>query len=170
MDPLTQALAIDVANGRAKAAAPPAQKRVIKIDAAKRLITVWGYISKDPSNQIVPAEHTTDDGTVVDHSGDVLDVDDLEAAMHVFARGDHDVDEMHENGVGDAPEGAEMRAEAMEWFVFTEPDRKALGLPDDFPEGVILKIKIHDDDLFAKVESGDLPMLSLAGAFEEAAA
>ena len=74
---------------------------------------------------------------------------------------------MHENGTGDAPEGAKLRAEAVEWFVFTPSDREALGLPDDFPEGVILKIKIHDDELFAKVQSGELPMLSLAGAFEE---
>lgn len=143
-------------------------QRITHKDAAKRLVTVVGYVCRDKANRLVPAEHTDTDGTVVDHSGEMLSIHDLEASMHVFAEGDRDVDRMHENGVGPTP--GQSRAKAVEWFVFTPEDKaalKPLGMDPDFPEMVLLKIKVLDDELWREVEAGKLPMLSLAGRFAE---
>jgi hypothetical protein len=51
----------------------------------------------------------------------------------------------------------------VESMVFTPAKKKLLGLPDDFPEGVVLGFRIHDDTAWKRVRSGELKMLSLAG-------
>lgn len=140
--------------------------RVLKVDDERRLVTIVGYVSRDPAGRILAPEHRDDDGTAVDHSGETISAEDLEDAISAYMATDRDVDVMHEQGTG---EESKLAAECVQAFVFTDNDVEALeglGMDADFPRMALLKIKVHSDELWADVKAGKLPMASLAGFFE----
>ena len=106
--------------------------------------------------------HTTDDGQVVDTSGDVIDDPqsqrELEEAFYGYVKAYRDGDAGHELF------GA---ATMIEGFVVTK-EKKAAGLfPDDMDEGIYLGFQAQDtpdgDILWDGIKSGRLTSMSIVG-------
>lgn len=130
---------------------------IAKLIEDERIVIGWGYVCRDIANKIVSADRTTADGIVVDWSGEVVDIDDLEKAMYAYVEKSRKAERMHD-GDSDGPVGT------LVVHLTTSPSVKAaLGLPDDFPEGTILGYRIDDDDTWEDLRTGKLKMLSLRG-------
>lgn len=115
-----------------------------KLDAKKRLVTGWASIV------------TSKDGVpIIDHDDDVILVDDLEKAVHELGMdgGAGKVSDMHES---------DGKASIVESMVVSKEKREALGFGTG-PEGWIVTLKVHDDELMKQIESGEKAELSLKG-------
>ena len=128
--------------------------KATSIEGDKRLVFGWGYVTKDVNNVLVPPEQTMEDGTVVDHSGEVVDIQNLEEVTYDFVLKSRAGDVMHDGPVV---------AHLVESIVFTAEKKKALNLPDEYPEGVFLGFYVADDTAWKSIRSGKLAMFSLFG-------
>lgn len=124
--------------------------RLLKIDDERRLATV-----------IVSTVTKADGTVVVDHQDDTITIDDLEDAfIDAFADGGAGMgDEMHERlDVADV----------VQHFTLSKAEWAALGaamgveLPP-MPEVGIAKMRVTDDETWARVKKGDLPEMSFTG-------
>lgn len=115
----------------------------------KRLVFGWLYVCRKV------------DGTpVVDHSGETIAIEDLEAATYDFALRSRKAGKMH----GRTVDGVEQVGRLAEVICFTPEKRKALGIPDGIvPDGTWVGFKIDDDAAWEGVKSGKFKMLSLGG-------
>lgn len=117
---------------------------VTKTDAAQQNVFGWAYVCK-----------RADGEQVVDHSGEMIDVADLEAAAYEFVVDSREGGDLHK---GDAV------ATMIESVVFTEEKAAALGIPaGTMPTGWWVGFHVPDADVFAKVAAGDRAMFSIAG-------
>jgi len=117
-------------------------KLVIKSkDEQRHTISGWAYVSKAAS------------GEVVDHSGQSIDIHELEKGMQRFMKEGAFSGEMHR---GDAPNPV------LECYTFTPEKIAALGLPSDFPQGTVVTIEVGPE-AYAKVKEGSYMMLSIEG-------
>lgn len=114
----------------------------------RHYVSGWAYVSK------------ADGDVVVDHSGQSIDIHELERAMQQFAKDGAVSGEMHE---GAAPNPV------VESFTFTPEKIEALGLPADFPQGTVITIEV-DEPTFQKVKNGSYMMFSIEGKALETAA
>jgi hypothetical protein len=119
-----------------------------------RVVTLWGYVCRDVSAKVTPRDRLTEDGIVVDHSGEVIDIYELEKAVWGYVEDSREGDVMHTDRVVMQLVGA---------LTTTPETKKALGLPDDMPEGVILQYRVDDDEAWAAIKDGRLAMGSLFG-------
>lgn len=126
--------------------------KVTKLQEDERLVFGWGYLCKDPSAKFTPPDRLTDDGVVVDWSGEIIDIEDLERAVYKYVENCREGDVMHEG---------QATATLVESFVVTAEKKAILGLDDDFPEGVLLGFRVEDDAAWKAVKSGEFPMFSL---------
>lgn len=127
---------------------------VVSKSEEHRVVTLWGYVCRDPLAKVAPRERITDDGTVVDHSGEVVDVYELEKAVWDYVENSREGDVMHTDAVTMMLVGS---------MTFTPELKKMLGLDASFPEGTLLQYRVHDDDAWEAVKSGKLSMGSLLG-------
>ena len=106
--------------------------------------------------------HTTPDGTVVDHSGDIVDTPEaqaaLEQAFYTYVK---------ESRSGDMEHNVFGAADMIEGFIVTT-EKKAAGLfPDSMDEGIYVGFQAQDTDdgdvLWDGVKSGRLKALSIVG-------
>lgn len=117
---------------------------VTKIDPTERNVFGWAYVSK-----------TADGEQVVDHSGEMVDTAELEAAAYEFVVASREGGDLHK---GDAV------ATMIESVVFTEEKAAALGIPaGTMPVGWWVGFHVPDPEVFAKVASGERAMFSIAG-------
>jgi hypothetical protein len=122
---------------------------ITKIDPDRRIFGGWAYVAKNRDGQ-----------TVVDRSGDVVDTpqawQELVDAFYEYALEVRVGDEMHENfGV----------SKLAEFFVSDEERWEQMGIPEGvLPKGVFVSYLALDDDLWAKIKSGDYRSLSIVGA------
>jgi len=123
--------------------------------------TVWtGKVAKvDEDKRLVSAiysEVTDADGKpVIDLQGDIIRIDDLEAAdIEAFADGG-----LRKGGEMHAKIGG---ADVVQHYTLSKVEREAFGFGTG-PEIGIVKLRVTDDALWAKVKAGDLPALSIAG-------
>lgn len=131
--------------------------KIEKVDEEHRVVSGWGYVCRDVAHKLVSKDRTTDDGQVVDHSGEVVDVFDLEKAMWGYVETSRKCDVMHDE---------EPVAVMVGHLTFTPELKKTIvpgGMDADFPEGTFLQYRVTDDDAWAAVKSGELKMFSLAG-------
>lgn len=100
---------------------------------------------------------------VVDSQGDVITIGDLEDAF---------IDAFAEGGI---QKGGEMHrrigADIVQNFTLSRAERAALsaagmGVDADGPEFGIVKFRVYDDALWARVKAGELPEVSIAGTGE----
>lgn len=117
---------------------------ITKRDDAKRLIYGWAAVV------------TKADGTpVVDLQGDITPIDEIEKAAHKAlafgGRGKTGVQHEH-TGVGDIVESA----------IINKAFRDAHSMPPG-PEGWWVGMKIHSDDVWKRITSGELSELSFKG-------
>lgn len=117
---------------------------VAKADEEKHMVFGWASVAK------------LSDGTVVqDYQKDVLDIDELEAAVYEYVLYFRDGGEMHQRrGIG----------VLVESVVFTPQKLEAMGIPEGtVPYGWWIGMKITDDDVWDKVKQGAYSMFSIEG-------
>lgn len=96
------------------------------------------------------------DGSIpLDWQGDVIAPETLEKAATNFM--------MDYRGSGVMHEGGEVGT-VVESIVFTKEKQAAIGIPEGtVPQGWFITVKIHDDEVFAKVKDGTYKMFSIQG-------
>lgn len=114
---------------------------VQKVEPDERLVFGWFYVCEKGGEQ------------VVDHSGDVIDIADIEKCAYDFVisariQGDQHV----KKGVG----------LLVESIVFTKEKQEVLGI-DLGKIGWWGGFKVHDDELWQKIKKGERPAFSIAG-------
>ncbi len=107
--------------------------------------------------------HTTPDGQVEDHSGDVIDTPEAQAALEAAF-----YDYVKDSRSGDSEHDLFDAADMIEGFIVTA-EKKAVGLfPDDMDEGIYVGYEAKDspdgDVLWEGVKSERLKALSIVGA------
>ena len=110
----------------------------------KGLVSGWANVAKNA------------DGTVpLDWQGDIIDPSDLEDAAIQFMKDYRDSGVNHEGGsVGTVVES----------IVMTKDKQAAMGIPEgSVPEGWFITVQLTDEDVIAKVKSGDYRMFSIQG-------
>lgn len=92
---------------------------------------------------------------LVDHSGDVVDISEIEKAAYRFVKLYREGSDNHERG------GIGVVIESM---VFTKEKAEALGIPKGvMPEGWWVGFEVTDADTWAKIKSGEYSMFSIEG-------
>lgn len=127
---------------------------VQKLDDEQQLVGGWAYVTRDQRGDLVPSEHRDSEGYVTDHSGDRIDVYEVEKALHAY---------VSESRAGKDMHSGERVAECVGAITFTPEVKKALRLPDDYPEGGFIIHKIRDRSVWEKVKRGERAMLSISG-------
>lgn len=114
---------------------------IFKLDEEKRL--VWGWASV-----------VTEGGeSVVDRQGDVIEVDELQRAVHKFMTDYRVGGNMHDElGIGTVVES----------IVLTKQVQDALGI-DLGREGWFVGLKVDNDAVWKRVKSGELRAFSIGG-------
>lgn len=118
-----------------------------KFDSDKRQVFGWASIVE------VNGE------PVVDLQGDYITPDEIEKAAYAYVQKSRKGGDMHRRD-GDQPFHA---SEMIESFVVTDEKKKILGLPDSMPTGWWCGFQVHDDDVWAKVKSGERTGFSIHG-------
>lgn len=118
--------------------------KIAKADPEKHIAFGWAYESvKENGKQ------------VQDHSGDIIDIDEIENAAYNYVKLFGDGSEMHKRG------GIGTVVESM---VFTKEKMNVLGISEgSVPQGWWIGIYISDSDVWEKVKSGAYKMFSIEG-------
>jgi len=117
---------------------------VVKSDDDKKLVFGWASVSARVEGE-----------PVVDYQNDMIELDELEAAAYEYAVAFSNAGEMHQRGgVG----------RLVESVVFTKEKAAAMRLPEGFlPKGWWVGFKITDDEVWAKIKTGEYNMFSIEG-------
>lgn len=95
---------------------------------------------------------------LVDHSGDIVDISEIEKAAYRFVKFFREGSDNHERG------GIGVMIESM---VFTKEKAEALGLTvGTVPEGWWVGFEVSDDEVWAKIKDGTYSMFSIEGTAE----
>jgi len=117
---------------------------VAKVDEQNNLVFGYAYVSVDK-----------DGSQIVDHSGELIDPNDLEMAAYAFNLQFRESGVMHE---GDAV------GHLVESLAITEQKLEAMGLEKNaLPQGWWLGFYIPNNDVFQKVKEGTYSMFSIQG-------
>jgi hypothetical protein len=121
--------------------------KIAKVDELRRLVSaIYSEVSK------------ADGSPVIDLQGDIIPIDELEAAdIEAFADGG-----LRKGGEMHAKIGG---ADVVQHFTLSRQERQAFGFGPG-PELGIVKLRVNDDRLWARVLAGELPGLSIAGSAE----
>lgn len=114
---------------------------ITKFDDEKRLVYGWASVIEENG---VPVE---------DYHGDVIDVEDLVKAAHVFVTDYRESNLMHQG---------ESVGKFVESLVFTKEVQKALGI-DLKKVGWFVALKVENDNVWKMVKDGSLAMFSIEG-------
>lgn len=122
-------------------------QHITKVDDDQRLVFGWFNISVRKDGKLVQDLHQ-----------DMIEPHVLEDAAYGFVLDYRQGGEMH---VGKS------KATLVESMVVTPEKLEAMGLPRDaLPTGWWGGFKVHDDEVFAKVKSGEYAMFSIEGVAE----
>jgi hypothetical protein len=120
---------------------------ISKVDEDKRQIFGWASVT------------SVNGQPVLDLQDDILPLEEIEKAAYSFVEKSRVGGNMH----GKGENGPIHVSDMIESFVVTPEKKKALGLPDDFPEGWWTGFKVNDDQTWADAKSGKLAGLSIHG-------
>jgi len=123
-------------------------QEVVKVDSDKREVYGWAQVAKINGEP------------VADRQGDITTIEEIEKAAHDFVKNSRTGGVMHKRTEDGKPVHV---ADVIESMVYTEDKIKALGMPEDTPEGWWIGVKVHDDDTWEKVKDGTLGMFSVHG-------
>jgi len=115
-----------------------------EVDKVNKIAYGWAYVAKKGDTQIV------------DHSGDIWDIKEIEKTAHDFIA-------CRTGGESHVYKGGAVLVESL---VFSEEVQKALGI-DLGKIGWFVGFEILDDDLLEKVQKGELSMFSIGGTGEK---
>lgn len=118
---------------------------ISKIDESQHLVFGWANVSV-----------SKDGNVIIDSDDEQIDIEDLELAAYAFNLNFRESGVNHRGGaVG----------KMVESFVVTPEKLEKMGLaPDSLPLGWWFGVYIEDDEVFGKVQSGELSMFSIQGA------
>ena len=117
---------------------------VSKSKEAEHLVSGWASVAVNKDGSLP-----------LDWDDDVIAPETLEKAAIDFMLNYRESGEMHEGG----PVGT-----IVESIVFTKDKQEALGVPEGIlPIGWFVTIKVHDDEVYAKVREGKYRMFSIQG-------
>lgn len=124
---------------------------IIRKEASQQVVYGWASVSVDVDGKLV-----------TDLQGDQIDPDELEKAVTDFmlnyrAQESEGAGVMHET---------EPMCEVIASLVTTPDIVKAFGLSDKLPIGWILGLKVLDQAVWKRIESGELRALSIQGTAE----
>lgn len=118
--------------------------KIQKHDDDKRISFGWAYQCVTKTGE-----------QCVDHSGDIVDIADMEKAAYRFVKFYREGSDNHERG------GIGTMIESM---MFTKEKAAALGIPDGMmPEGWWVGFEVTDEDVWKKIKSGVYKMFSIEG-------
>lgn len=119
------------------------EKRVAveKVDEEQRMVWGWAYVCKDESGS-----------QVVDHSGDVVELEDVHHAAHGFMRDSRQGGVMHEKSGGYVSES----------LVVTDSVASELGMSTR-KRGWFVGFKVTDDAAWEGVKAGKFRAFSIGG-------
>lgn len=101
---------------------------------------------------------------VLDKQGDVIDPDEIEKAAYQYMLVSRKGGEMHKRRTGaDGADEPVHVADIVESFVVTPEKIEKMGLPADMPQGWWVGYKVHDDEAWRKVKSGEYQGFSIHG-------
>lgn len=120
---------------------------ISKVDDDKRQIFGWASVT------------SINGQPVIDLQQDILPLDEIEKAAYDFVEKSRVGGNMHQKG----DTGPIHVSDMIESFVVTPEKKKAMGLPDDFPEGWWTGFKVNDDATWADAKAGKLAGLSIHG-------
>jgi hypothetical protein len=92
---------------------------------------------------------------VSDLQDDEIDLEEIEKAAYNFVKDSRKGGNMHQKDLH--------VSDMIESMVVTPEKKKALGLPDDAPEGWWVGFKVNDDETWEDAKVGKLPMFSIHG-------
>ena len=119
---------------------------MVKADPDRRIIFGWAYVAKDK-----------DGDQVYDHSGDfVTKAENLEDKAYDFVLKSRTGNDIHMK---------KDVATLIESVVVTKEKRRAMGIPDGILPDTAwwVGFKVHDDDTWDMVKSGERAMFSIGG-------
>lgn len=126
------------------------QGAIAKRDDEQQIAYGWAYVSERADGQ-----------RVVDHSGEFIELADLERAAVEFMLESRAGSDMHERTRNDQGEPI---ADVVESFVVTGEKLEAMGLDGSaVQKGWWVGVKVHDRDVWKRVQSGELSMFSIEG-------
>lgn len=118
--------------------------KIQKQNEDKHIAFGWAYMSVTKSGE-----------QCVDHSGDIVDISEIEKAAYKFVKLYRDGSDNHERG------GVGTVVESM---VFTKEKAEALGIPAGvMPEGWWIGVEVTDNEVWKKVKDGTYSMFSIEG-------
>lgn len=125
---------------------------VVAKEEDKHLVFGWLYVCRRK------------DGTqVVDHSGEIITMDELEPATYGYVL-DHRKGGAQHEYEGEGPETVKQTGRICECMVFAPWKKAAMGIPDGIlPDGTWIGQHIDDAATWARYKSGELKMFSLGG-------
>lgn len=110
----------------------------------ENLVFGWAYVSVEKDGQII-----------LDHSDEVIDIEDLEYAAYAFNLQFRETGELHKG---------ESVGQLVESFIITPAKLEAMGLEKDaLPLGWWLGFHVEDDEVFEKIKKGEYAMFSIQG-------
>lgn len=111
------------------------------VNTVQKVVSGWAYVAEQDGKE------------VIDHSGDVWPVAELEKSAHDF---------VIECRVGKANHQGDKKSELVESIVFTKEKQEALGI-DLKKIGWFVSFRIEDEEVLKQVENGELVMFSIGG-------
>ena len=112
-----------------------------KVDKKNKVAYGWAYVAEKGATE------------VIDHSGDVWPIAELEKTAHQF---------VVDCRVGKDSHSGEQKATLVESMVFTKELQEALGI-DLEKVGWFVGFRIEDDAVLKQIEDGELAMFSIGG-------
>lgn len=120
------------------------RQRILKVDEHEHLVFGFFNVSMRADGELLEDLH-----------GDLIEPGELEKAAYEFVLDYREGGAMHKGT---------SKATLVESFVVTPEKLEKMGLPRDaIPPGWWGGFKVHDDDVFAKVLSGEYSMFSIEG-------
>ena len=101
---------------------------------------------------------------VVDRQGDYMSVDDVETAAYQYVLKSRKGGDMHARITSELGEDSPKHvADLIESVVFTDEKIAKMGLPDNFPRGWWIGMKVNDEDTWQEVKKGNRTGFSIHG-------
>ncbi len=123
---------------------PKRESVIAKVNEDQNLVFGWAYVSVDK-----------DGSQVVDHSGEIIEPEELEMAAYLFNLRFRGTGEMHKGDVV---------GQLIESLAVTPDKLEAMGLAKDaLHSGWWLGFHIEDDGVFEKIKNGEYSMFSIQG-------
>ena len=122
---------------------------ISKVNPYKQQVFGWAQVA------------AVDGQEVHDRQGDVVSIEELEKAAYNYVLDCRMGGDQH--GRVTKADGPRQTATMIESMVFTPEKIEALGLPEDFPQGWWLGLKVHDEPTWELIKSGKRQGLSVHG-------